>query len=102
VRKIEMEDRVITCPIIISYAEDDTDVPYLVEIPAFEGMTQGRSLTDGIAMAQDYIGLAANLRLENGQSLPINSETIPATSATVVIVSVNIDDYRRQHATQML
>lgn len=49
-------NNVVVYPIIIKFCPDDTNYPYLVEIPAINGFTQGKSISDSIKMAEDYIG----------------------------------------------
>ncbi|VDG21263.1 HicB family protein [Lactobacillus brevis] [Lactiplantibacillus mudanjiangensis] len=42
-------------PVIMSYVPANQPTPYLVEIPAFQGETQGRSVADGMRQARTYM-----------------------------------------------
>lgn len=93
-------DRIVIFPVIISYEDDGTDVPYLAEIPAIDGMTQGKSVENAIEMSRDYIGLKVNLMLKNGEDLPKSIVKLPKTNNPediVTLVDVNIDAYRREN-----
>jgi len=94
------KDRIVVFPIIISYENDGTDVPYLAEIPAIDGMTQGKSVENAIEMSRDYIGLRVNLMLKNGEKIPKSIVRLPKTDNSedvVTLVDVNIDEYRREN-----
>lgn len=95
-----MKDRIVVYPIIISYEEDGTGVPYLVEIPAIDGMTQGRSVADSIQMARDFIGLKAITLQDDGEKLPETTLKLPVANSKddiVTLVDVNVDEYRRKN-----
>jgi len=100
-----MQDKVVVYPVIISYEPDGTDVPYVVEIPAFNGMTQGTSVADGIRMARDYIGLMAISMADDSEKLPESVTQLPKPDnpdAVVTLVDVNIDEYRRKNDNRVI
>lgn len=70
-------------------------MPYLVEIPILGGITEGKNLTDAIAMAADYIG---TFSLDKA-NMPPSFSTLPAHEENdhVRLISVNISGYRRNH-----
>lgn len=89
------EDQIVTYPVIISYEPDGAAYPYLVRIPDLDnGMTQGKSVSDAIAMAEDFIG-TTNLTGD----LPVSNCVLPKVEAgeTVTLVKVNVLEYRRQN-----
>ncbi|MCH3922982.1 type II toxin-antitoxin system HicB family antitoxin [Limosilactobacillus sp.] len=93
-------DQIVVYPIIIKYEPDDTDCPYLVTIPDLDnGMTQGKSIADAIAMAEDYIGTTS---LE--ESLPTSNYALPQTkkNETVTLVRVNVSEYKRKHDNKVV
>ncbi|BDZ32262.1 type II toxin-antitoxin system HicB family antitoxin [Lactiplantibacillus sp. WILCCON 0030] len=100
-----MKDRIVVYPIVISYEEDGTDVPYLVAIPALDGMTQGKSVADSIQMARDFIGLKAITLLADDEELPEMPKKLPTTTNKddiVTLVDVNVDEYRRKHDNRVI
>lgn len=91
-------DKIVTYPIIISKTAESYDYPYLVDIPDFDGMTEGVSITDAIEMAQDYIGTYS---LEN--ELPKSNTNLPKTSKNQIttLVTVNISEYQRKMTKEL-
>ncbi|KRL86175.1 hypothetical protein [Ligilactobacillus apodemi] len=87
-------DKIVVFPIIITPVPHERKYPYLVEIPALDGMTEGRDIADAIEMARDYIGIYS-LSAE----LPPSETTLPAVKADslATLVTVNISAYRRRH-----
>lgn len=87
-------DKIAIYPIIIT-KDDDGDYPYYVEIPDLGGETEGKTLTDAILMAQDYIGTYS---LEN--ELPpsnIEEPQVKGSGKITSLVSVNISQYKRKY-----
>lgn len=87
------KDQVVTYPVIVSYEPDGSEYPYLVTIPDLGGaMTQGKSVTDAIAMAEDFIGTTGLT-----EALPPSNYLLPkvGTNETVTLVKVNVSEYRR-------
>ena len=97
---MKTNDQIVVYPIIIKYEPDDTDYPYLVTIPDLDnGMTQGKSIADAIAMAEDYIGTTS---LE--ESLPTSNYDLPQAKKdeTVTLVRVNVSEYKRKHDNKVV
>lgn len=95
-----MSDKIVVYPAIIKYEPDDTDYPYLVTIPDLDnGMTQGKSVEDAIAMAADYIGTSS---LE--EELPESNYTLPKTGKNEIatLVRVNISEYKRKNDNKVI
>ena len=90
-----MMDKIAIYPIIITKNSDEGEYPYYVEIPDLDGETEGKTLTDAILMAQDYIGTYS---LAN--ALPPSNVDLPKVEnprAITNLVSVNISQYKRKH-----
>lgn len=95
-----MPDKIVVYPIIIKYEPDDTDYPYLVTIPDLNnGMTQGKSIEDAIAMAEDFIGTTS---LE--EDLPASNCVLPKArqDETVTLVRVNVSEYQRKNDNKVV
>ncbi len=95
-----MPDKIVVYPIIIKYEPDDTDYPYLVTIPDLNnGMTQGKSIEDAIAMAEDFIGTTS---LE--EDLPASNCVLPKVrqDETVTLVRVNVSEYQRKNDNKVV
>lgn len=95
-----MSDKIVVYPAIIKYEPDDTDYPYLVTIPDLDnGMTQGKSVEDAIAMAADYIGTSS---LE--EELPESNYALPKTGKNEIatLVRVNISEYKRKNDNKVI
>ena len=94
-------DKIVVYPIIISYEPDGkTNYPYLVTIPDLDnGMTEGSSISDAIAMAEDYIGTTS---LE--EELPPSNYSLPKATKneTVTLVRVNISEYKRRNDNKVI
>jgi len=91
-----MNDRFRVYPVNISYEPDDTDVPYLVTIPLFDGVTQGLSVADSMRMARDYIELMSCERAPD--DLPASITNLPAPlhpGDLVVLVDVDLNHYHQ-------
>ncbi|WP_125604385.1 type II toxin-antitoxin system HicB family antitoxin [Lapidilactobacillus bayanensis] len=96
-----MKDKIVTYPVIIRKDGGETDtMPYLVDIPALDGMTEGSSIDDALAMAADYIGtysLDEVTMPESVYKLPAHNET-----DVVSLVPVNISEYRRKNDSKVI
>ncbi|QCQ04876.1 type II toxin-antitoxin system HicB family antitoxin [Ligilactobacillus animalis] len=87
-------DQIVVFPIIITPVANERKYPYLVEIPALDGLTQGRDIADAIEMARDYIGTFSLT-----DELPPSDPTLPPVKADslTTLVTVNISAYRRRY-----
>ncbi len=99
----------LTYPAIFFMTENETSIPYYIVFPDVGGVgTQGEDISDGMAMASDYLGLMLADLLEHNQTLPvpskINKVDIAHVAAQaeilyqleesfVTLVSVKIDEY---------
>jgi len=63
-----MSDEVIY-PVLLEKT-GDRKISYLVYVPDFDGMTQGKGLKDALHMAEDYISLACVNYQDGGVKLP--------------------------------
>lgn len=89
------DDQIVVYPVIIKYEPDETDYPYLVTIHDLgDGMTEGKSISDAIAMAEDYIGTVSL----DGE-LPKSNYDLPKTGKAEIatLVRVNVSQYQRRH-----
>lgn len=86
-------------PVILTPYQDE----YLVEVPDFGIMTQGKNLADAIDMARDAICLTAVDMQEDHKSLPKASE-IAAVSVLdgsfSTLVDIDVDAYKRRLDTR--
>ena len=93
-------DKIVVYPIIIKYEPDDSGYPYLVTIPDLDdGMTEGKTIDDAIAMAEDYIGTTS---LE--EEMPKSNYVLPKAGKdeTVTLVRVNISEYKRKNDNKVI
>lgn len=93
-------DQIVVYPVVIKYEPDDTDYPYLVTIHDLnDGMTEAKSISDAMAMAEDYIGTASL----DGQ-LPKSDYQLPKTGkdAIATLVRVNVSEYKRRHDNKVV
>lgn len=92
-------DTIKVFPIIITKDNGSTDYPYFVEIPAIDGMTEGKSIADAIEMAKDYIGTYS---LED--ELPDAITELPKANdgEIVSLVTVNVSEYKRKHDNKVI
>jgi len=88
----------VVYPIIITKTSDK-NIPYFVNIPDIEGMTQGKTIADAIQMARDYIGLNVMDRQDNHESIPESNyqQLTPRNDSVTTLVDVDIDIYRRKN-----
>lgn len=98
----------LTYPAVFFMTDDDS-IPFYIVFPDVEGMgTQGKSITDGMEMASDYLGLMLADLLEQNEKLPkptkVNSIDVPQVASEVevdyipeetfvTLVSVNLSEY---------
>lgn len=100
----------------VFYFTDESNIPYFVHFPNFEGMggTHGVDIPDSIAMASDWLGIAIADFIENGEEPPqpstISSLTLETANpfkdddefnydpsqSFISMVTVNIDEYLGQ------
>ncbi|MDO1604719.1 type II toxin-antitoxin system HicB family antitoxin [Lactobacillus sp. YT155] len=87
-------------PVIIT--KDDEEIPYLVEIPALNGMTQGTSLTNAFDMARDYIGIVVVDLQDRDQPIPDSMFELPEIDENQIatLIDVDIDKYRKLNDTR--
>ena len=85
-------------PIIITKT-DDKKVPYLIKIPALNGLTQGTTIENSIQMARDYIGLNILDRQDDQEPIPESVYQLPVTQSSEIttLIDVDIDEYRRKN-----
>lgn len=85
-------------PIIIKKT-DDKAVPYFVEIPVLNGMTQGTSIDNAIEMARDYIGLKVMDLQDEDQIVPKSEYHLPTAQRNDIVTLVDVDmtAYRKKH-----
>ena len=98
----------LTYPAIFFKSENEK-IPYYITFPDIGGVgTQGEDISDGMAMASDYLGIMLADLLENNQTLPKPSKInnidltilaeqmeisyLPEDSFTT-LVSVELDEY---------
>lgn len=94
-----MTDQIIVYPVIIKKdGQEQTTYPYLVAIPALDGLTEGTSIEDALKMAADYIGTYSLA----SKQLPDSTYQLPKPQAgeIVSLVRVNISEYRRRNDTR--
>ena len=94
------KDKVVVYPIIIKYEPDGSEYPYLVTIPDLdEGRTQGKSVADAIAMAEDFIGTTSL-----DEELPPSNYLLPKVDGDeiVTLVRVNVSEYRRKNDNRVV
>lgn len=86
------KDQMVVYPIVITPTHE-SKMPYVVHVPAINRDTEGRSIADAMAMAQDLIG---SYSLDN--QMPASETALPQTKhgEVVTLVSVNISQYRRK------
>lgn len=76
---------------------------YLVRIPDFDIVTEGRSLVDAIYMARDAIGLMGIDYEDDGIEIPeANSVSEEIEGSIKTLVDVDFDEYRRKHDNRMV
>ncbi|ATU69494.1 HicB family protein [Levilactobacillus brevis] len=99
-----MKESKVVYPIIITKDDNDSAVPYLVQIPALDGYTQGTSIANAIDMARDYIGLAVMDMEDSDAAIPNSSYDLPTASKddVVTLVDVDVTAYRRQHDNKVV
>lgn len=92
-------DEIKVFPIIITKTEDNSDYPYLVNIPDLDGMTEGKSVADAIEMAKDYIGTYS---LED--PLPESNIKLPQSKGSEIatLVTVNVSEYKRKNDNKVI
>ncbi len=85
-------------PAILHKTEDK--VPYFVEIPDLDAMTQGKSLENAIEMAREIICIKVIERQKKGESIAAASEIDKVKTddkhAIVTLVDADIDSYKRR------
>ena len=92
-----------TYPIIV-HPQDETGY-HFVEIPDFDGYTQGKDLNECIEMAQDYINLKVIDCEDNDTTVPspTNLNTIGHDSEVIVtLVVIDTIKYRQENSTQLV
>ena len=90
----------VTYPIIV-HPQDETGY-HFVEIPDFDGYTQGKDLNECIEMAQDYINLKVIDCEDNDTTVPspTNLNTIGHDSEVIVtLVAIDTIKYRQENST---
>ncbi|MBO0454619.1 MULTISPECIES: type II toxin-antitoxin system HicB family antitoxin [Enterococcus] len=87
-------------PAILSYEKDDSGYDYFVSIPDFEGFTQGKDVSDAIAMARDYIGNMLMEYEKEGKAFPQSNSTKYDVSENDIETLVDIDLIRFKAQTR--
>jgi predicted RNase H-like HicB family nuclease len=103
-----MEAVMMVYPIILTETTDKK-VPYLIYVPDFDGMSQGKSLSNAMEMAGDLIALKYILLENEGKIPPVPTpvgEIDPGASpfagddgvlsSTVALISVDIKASRKK------
>lgn len=82
-------------PVVITPTNDF----YVVHVPDLDIGTQGKDLSDAIAMARDAIGLWGISQEDLGNSIPVPTNDfingIYKTEDIVTLVDIDFDDFRR-------
>lgn len=94
-----MTDQIVVYPVVIKKDhQEKATCPYLVAIPALDGLTEGTSIEDALKMAADYIG-TYSLAIKK---LPASIYQLPKhqSNEIVSLVRVNISEYRRKNDTR--
>lgn len=92
-----------TYPIII-HPKDDTGY-HFVEIPDFEGFTQGKDFNECIEMAQDYVNLRVIDYEDKNFEVPISSninDIMRSDGVVVTLVGIDTVQYRQENSTQLV
>ena len=63
-----------TYPIIIKHEPSENGVDYFVELPDFDYMTQGETISEAITMGQDLLANALIIFEDQGKELPTPSD----------------------------
>lgn len=63
-----------TYPIIIKHEPSENGVDYFVELPDFDYMTQGETISEAITMGQDLLANAVIIFEDQGKELPTPSD----------------------------
>lgn len=77
-------------PIVITQTADKA-VPYLVEIPDFNGKTQGTSIFNAIQMARDYINLKVTDLEDNHKPIPDSNYYLPSINKPDIATLIDVD-----------
>lgn len=91
---------VVVYPVILK--EDDGG--YVVRIPDFHTVTEGKDIADAIYMARDAIGLLGIDYEDDGKELPVPGEVEYSISQDekVTLVDVDLAEYRKKHDNRMV
>lgn len=90
-----------TYPILV-YPQDESGY-HFVEIPDFDGFTQGKDLNECIEMAQDYVNLKVIELEDNSIEVPQATDInkIEHDAATIVtLVAIDTVQYRQENTSQ--
>lgn len=61
----------LTYPALIYFTVEEEDSPYFVHFPDFENSaTQGRTISEAMSNASEYLGMMAASLIEEGEKLP--------------------------------
>lgn len=98
-----IENKTYVYPIYIT-VDLDTEYAYFVEIPDFDGYTQGKDLAEAITMARDYIGFAGIDKLENNEpiSLPDQVTYSQNEDQLKTLVDINFKKYKSQYDNKVV
>ncbi len=85
-------------PVVFHKTEDK--VPYFVEVPDLDAMTQGQSLENAIEMAREIICINVIERQKKGDGIPAASEPGSVKTddkgAIITLVDADVDAYKRR------
>ena len=76
---------------------------YFVQIPDFNGMTQGADFNNAIEMARDFIKLSILDLEEDGREVPEAGSVKPldiASGAVLSFVDINMNGYREKYGNK--
>lgn len=97
-------NNIFVYPVILSYEKSETGFDYLVTIPDFDGLTQGKDITDAIMMARDYIGLAlVELEKDGKEFPPSNSVRYDVSDNDIeTLVDIDLNKFKAQDDNKVI
>lgn len=97
-------NNIFVYPVILSYEKSETGFDYLVTIPDFDGLTQGKDITDAIMMARDYIGLALVELEKAGKEFPLSNSVRydVADNDIETLVDIDLNKFKAQDDNKVI
>lgn len=88
----------------ITVTQDDrnSEQPYLVYVPAFDGYARGENIADALERARDFIGMAALENMIGQRPLPESEYFVPQADPgqLALLVDVDLRTYRHLFESQ--